>query len=57
MSLVYWGIVAGLVLMVVTLFVSFALLGSKAGSSDAARQSLEELKEHIARASNGRRAA
>ncbi len=57
MSLVYWGIVAGLVLMVVTLFVSFALLGSKARPSDASRQTLEELKEHIARASNGRRAA
>ncbi|HMU55309.1 MAG TPA: hypothetical protein PKA61_09895 [Nitrospira sp.] len=57
MSLVYWGIVAGLVLMVVTLFVSFALLGSKTGSSDASRQSLEEFKEHIERASSGRRAA
>ncbi len=57
MSLVYWGIVAGLVLMVVTLFVSFALLGSKTESSDASRQSLEEFKEHIERASSGRRAA
>jgi len=57
MSLVYWGIVTGLVLMVVTLFVSFALIGSKAKPSDTSRQSLEELKEHIARASSGRRAA
>lgn len=56
MSLVYWGIVAGIVSMVATLFVSLALLGSKTGSSDAATR-LDEPQETIPQASSGRRAA
>jgi len=58
MSWGYWGIVAGLMAMVATLFVSFAIVNSKAkGSPKEPNGKIDEPREAVTHASTDHRRA
>lgn len=58
MSGVYWGIVTGLLAMVVTLFVCIDILyGRQGGSSEALGDGIDESNKAVGSASTGSRQA